>query len=196
MLAVLSSDDRVIYATAFYAGLRAGEMRALRWTDVDLAGGTIKVERSWDAVEGSQDPKTRASRRTVPLIPILRDELLEHRIRQGRNGVGLVFGKTEDSPFGHAVLLARVRRVWPRNGFAYITLHNARHTFASLLIAAGEDPKRLPTYVGHSSISVTFDIYGHLLPGSERESADRLHAYLQRSDTGSRLAQVTVSEAA
>lgn len=73
----------------------------------------------------------------------------------------------------------------------YVKLHDARHTFASLLIAAGEDPKRIQTYLGHSTISVTFDVYGHLLPGSERESADRLHAFLQRPDTASRLAQVT-----
>jgi integrase len=190
MLAALGADDRVVYATAFYAGLRAGELQALRWSDVDLAGGVIRVERSWDKVEGAQDPKTRHSRRAVPLVPILRDELLEHRMRQGRNGVGLVFGKTEQSPFVHTALLARVKRVWKDAGLSYVKLHDARHTFASLLIAAGEDPKRIQTYLGHSTITVTFDVYGHLLPGSERESASRLDAYLQRSDTTSRLAQV------
>lgn len=190
MLAALEADDRVVYSTAFYAGLRAGELQALRWSDVDLAGGVIRVERSWDKVEGPQDPKTRHSRRAVPLVPILRDELLEHRMRQGRNGVGLVFGKTEQSPFVHTALLARVKRVWKDAGLSYVKLHDARHTFASLLIAAGEDPKRIQTYLGHSTITVTFDVYGHLLPGSERESASRLDAYLQRSDTTSRLAQV------
>lgn len=196
LLAVLNDEDRAIYATAFYAGLRAGELQALRWSDVDLAGGVIRVERSWDKVEGAQDPKTRHSRRTVPLVPILRDELLEHRMRQGRDGRGLVFGKTEHSPFVHTALLARVKRVWKDKGLAYVKLHDARHTFASLLIAAGEDPKRIQTYMGHSTITVTFDVYGHLLPGSERESAKRLDAFLQRADTAARVAQVTASGAA
>lgn len=190
MLRALSPDDRVIYATAFYGGLRAGELQALRWVDVDLAGGVIRVERSWDKVEGDQDPKTRHSRRTVPMAPVLRDELLEHRLRQGRDGEGLVFGKTRVSPFVHTALLARVKRTWRDKGIAYVKLHDARHTFASLLIAAGEDPKRIQTYLGHSTITVTFDVYGHLLPGSEKESAERLDAYLQRSDTASRLAQL------
>lgn len=196
LLAVLGPDDRVIYATAFYAGLRAGELQALRWSDVDLAGGVIRVERSWDKVEGEQDPKTRHSRRAVPLIPTLRDELLEHRLRQGREGRGLVFGKTETSPFVHTALLARVKRIWKDEGLAYVKLHDARHTFASLLIAAGEDPKRIQSYLGHSTITVTFDVYGHLLPGSERESAERLDAFLQRSDTAARLAQLDHAGAA
>lgn len=195
LLEALDGEDRAIYATAFYAGLRKGELQALRWTDVDLAGGVLRVERSWDEVEGAQEPKTRHSRRTVPLIPTLRDELLEHRMRQGRDGSGLVFGKTEFSPFVHTALLARVKRIWKGKGLTYVKLHDARHTFASLLIAAGEDPKRIQSYLGHSTITVTFDVYGHLLPGSEQESAQRLDAFLQRADTASRVAQVTTGEA-
>jgi integrase len=196
MLSVLPSEDRVIYATTFYAGLRVGELQALRWKDLDLAGGLIRVERSWDRVEGAQDPKTRHSRRTVPMVPVLRDELLEHRLRQGRDGKGLVFGKTEASPFVYTALLARVKRVWGDEGIPYVKPHDARHTFASLLIAAGEDPKRIQSYLGHSTITVTFDVYGHLLPGSEQESAKRLDAFLQRSDTASRIAQLDTTEAA
>ena len=117
----------------------------------------------------------------MPLVPTLRDELLEHRMRQGRDGCGLVFGKTEHSPFVRTALLARVKRVWKDKELDYMKLHDARHTFASLLIAAGEDPKRIQTYMGHSTITVTFDVYGHLLPGSESESAERLDAFLQRA---------------
>ncbi len=190
MLKALTDNDRAVYATAFYAGLRAGELQALRWEDVDLAGGIIRVERSWDKIEGAQDPKTRSSRRTVPIAPVLRDELVEHRMCQDRDGAGLVFGRSEVTPFAHPALLARARRIWKVKGIAYVKLHDARHTFASLLIAAGEDPKRVQSYLGHSSIAVTFDIYGHLLPGSEKESAERIDAYLQRADTAARIAQV------
>ncbi len=189
MLKALPAEDRVIWATAFYAGLRAGELKALRWPDVNLAGGVIRVEQSWDREVGGQEPKSRSGRRAIPIVPILRDELLEHRMRQGRNGEGLVFGRTESSPFSHR-LLKRAARIWREAGFEYVTLHEARHTFASLMIAAGEDPKRLQTYMGHSSITVTFDRYGHLMPGSERESAERLNAFLERANTAARIAQI------
>jgi integrase len=116
----------------------------LRWDDVDLAEGVIRVERGWDKLEGAQEPKTRSSRRTVPLIPTLRDELLEHRMRQGRNGRGLTFGKSEASPFMHTALLARVKRVWKDSGIGYVKLHEARHTFASLLIADRRGPEADP----------------------------------------------------
>ncbi|MFN8160609.1 MAG: tyrosine-type recombinase/integrase [Solirubrobacterales bacterium] len=182
MLDALCDQDRPIYATAFYAGLRAGELQALRWEDIDMAGGVIRVERGWDKFEGPQAPKTRSSRRTVPLVPVLRDVLLTHRLRQGRSGCGLVFGRTEQTPFAHPALLKRAERVWAAVGLDYVKLHDARHTFASLLIAAGEDPKRIQSYLGHSSITVTFDRYGHLFPGSERESAERLGAFLEQAD--------------
>ena len=189
MIDALPKEDRAVWATAFYAGLRAGELQALRWSDVDLATGIIGVEKGWDKVEGSQAPKTRHSVRRVPIVPTLRDELAEHRLRVGRDS-GLVFGKTESSPFAHWALLERAGRVWEKAGFDYVTLHGARHTFASLLIAAGEDPKRIQAYMGHSSITVTFDRYGHLMPGSEKESAERLGDYLERADTAARLAQI------
>jgi integrase len=68
-----------------------------------------------------------------------------------------------------------------------ITLHEARHTFASLMIAAGVNAKALSTYMGHSSITITYDRYGHLMPGNEEEAADLLDAYLERANTQARL---------
>ena len=72
-------QDRALWATAFYAGLRRGELRALRWIDVDLAGRVIRVERSWDVKEGVIDPKSTAGRRKVPIAAVLRDYLVDHR---------------------------------------------------------------------------------------------------------------------
>jgi integrase len=62
-----------------------------------------------------------------------------------------------------------------------ITLHEARHTAASWMIAAGLNVKALSTYIGHANISITFDRYGHLMPGNESEAAERLDAYLARA---------------
>jgi integrase len=77
LLAAVPACDRALWATAFYAGLRRGELMALDWSRVDLAGGVIRVEQSWDRVAGLIDPKSKAGRRTVPIPAVLRDFLDE-----------------------------------------------------------------------------------------------------------------------
>jgi len=187
LLMALNERDRVLYATAMYAGLRLGELRALRWADVDLGSGVIRVERSWDPREGVIDPKSRAGRRRVPIVPVLRQLLVDHRMRG--TGEGWVFG-TDDRPLQPSSSDARAKRAWKAAGLERITLHEARHTFASLMIAAGVNAKALATYMGHSSVTITFDRYGHLMPGNEDEAATLLGAYLERADTRARLAAV------
>jgi site-specific recombinase XerC len=71
-----------------------------------------------------------------------------------------------------------------------VTLHECRHTFATLMIAAGVNAKALQTFMGHSSITVTLDRYGHLFPGSEQEAADLLDAYLAESNERARAAEI------
>ncbi len=130
------TDDRAVWAMALYAGLRRGELRALRWSDVDLATGVIRVERGWDDDEGEIEGKTRASRRTVPMAAILRDELVAHKLRRGAHD-GLVFGTSPTLPFQPTNLRRRALTAWRRAGLKEIALHEVRHTFASLMIAAG-----------------------------------------------------------
>jgi integrase len=72
----------------------------------------------------------------------------------------------------------KAKRRWKRAGLKSIGLHECRHTFVSLMIAAGINPKALSTYIGHASISITMDRYGHLMPGSEEEAAGRLDRFL------------------
>ncbi|MBA2580160.1 MAG: tyrosine-type recombinase/integrase, partial [Thermoleophilaceae bacterium] len=83
-------------------------------------------------------------------------------------------------------LFDRARKAWDAAGEQRITLHECRHTFASLMIAAGVNPKALSTYMGHASITITIDRYGHLMPGNEEEAADLLDAYLARAAGQSR----------
>jgi integrase len=172
-----------------YAGLRRGELRALRWENVDLATGVLRVEHGWDDVEGEIAPKSREGRRTVPLAGVLRDVLLEHRMREGRSE-GFVFGRTAGSPFVSDTLSKHAAKAWKAAGLAPITLHECRHTFASMMIAAGVNAKALSRYMGHHSIVITLDLYGHLMPGNEDEAAGLLDAYLQRADTAARVAQL------
>lgn len=181
LIAALSESDRALWATAFYAGLRRGELRALRWVDVDLGTSRIAVERSWDQYEGPLDPKSETSRRTVPLLSLLRDFLDEHKLRTGRDGEQLVFGRTAADPFAPTATDRRAKRFWKEAGLTSITMHECRHTFASLLIDSGTNPKAVQEFMGHSKIQTTFDTYGHLFPGSHDEVRARMDAYLSAS---------------
>ena len=95
-----------------------------------------------------------------------------------------------DAPFQPSNLWRRAQRAWTGAGLEPIGLHEARHTFASVLIAAGVNAKAITTYMGHASIQTTYDLYGKLMPGSEAEAAALVDAYLTRSNTASRIAQM------
>lgn len=175
LIEALPAGERALWATAMYAGLRLGELRALRWEDVDLAGGVIRVERSWDAKEGPVAPKSRKGLRSVPIPAVLRD-YLDRTIGAERSG--LVFGRSAERPFCVSTIVDRARRAWETAELEPIGLHECRHTFASLMISARVNPKALSTYMGHANISITLDRYGHLMPGNEEEAAGLLDSYL------------------
>jgi len=140
----------------------------------------VRVERSWDAKEGFIEPKSAVGRRTVPIASVLRDYLVEHRVKAAHTEV-LVFGKSAGVPFSPTAIRERSAAAWKVAELAPITLHESRHTFASLMIAAGVNAKALSTYMGHANISITLDRYGHLMPGNEAEAAGMLDAYLARA---------------
>ncbi len=180
LIAALPVDERAVWATAMYAGLRSGELRALKWSDIDLAGGVIRVERGWDDVEGEIEGKTQSARRSVPVPASLRIILTEHRNRRGWTAGALVFGATPTTPFYRSTVRARALRTWKAAGLEPIGLHECRHTFASLMIHAGVNAKALSSWMGHASVTITFDRYGHLMPGGEAEGAAMLDSYLDR----------------
>lgn len=181
LLAALPAGERALWATAFYAGLRRGELAALRWADIDLGRSEIRVERSWDRVAGPIAPKSEQSIRTLPLVGVLRDHLDEHKLATGRGGADLAFGRTAQEPFAPPTVRYRALAAWKAAGLQPITLHECRHTFASLLIDAGENPKAIQAFMGHATIQMTFDRYGHLMPGSREQARVRLDAYLETS---------------
>ena len=149
---------------------------ALRCEDVDLANGVIRVQRAYDEKARLEvEPKSRAGHRSVPIVAALRDILVVHKARQDW-GDGLVIGG--DAPFQPSNLWRRAQRAWNRAGLQPIGLHEARHTFASVSIAAGVNAKAITTYMGHASIQTTYDLYGKLMPGSEAEAAALVDAYL------------------
>ena len=179
LLEALPEGDRAVWASALYAGLRCGELQALRWQDVDFERGLIRVERSWDPKVGPIEPKSRAGRRRVPLAKPLRGHLAGHRLRGAGDEASLVFGRSDEEAYHPAALAKRARRVWARADLNLIGLHECRHTYAAFMIAAGVNAKALSQYMG------TLDDHharplGHLMPGNEQESGSA-QTYLRRA---------------
>ena len=190
LIAALPEEDRALWSTACYAGLRRGELRGLRWSDVDLDTNMIRVERGWDDYEGVIEPKSRKGRRTVPIAEPLRIVLLEHKARGGRRGDDFVFGRKPGAPFTPTHIRKRALRAWAATAVGMflrgeggdlepIALHELRHSYVSLMHDAGFPLERIGDYVGHSS-SYMVDRYRHLLDGHEQEAADMFSAYLAR----------------
>jgi integrase len=190
LLEALHDDDRALWATAFFGGLRRGELRGLRCGDVDLAAGVIRVSRGWDDVEGEIDPKSKAGARDVPIPDVLARYLRAHMLRSGRRGDDLLFGRTPDQPFVPRIVTARAVDAWAAAAVGAflqrrrlpvelepITLHECRHTYVSLMHAAGCSLEEIGDYVGHSSSYMT-GRYRHLLPGQGKTAAARLDAFL------------------
>lgn len=206
LLDVLGEDVRPLYATAFYAGLRRGELRALRWEDVNLASGTIRVHRSWDDYAGEVAPKSAKGERVVRILPVLRDYLMAQRLRTGGEDRHFVFpGRHNGDPHTPTNMRRKAAKAWAIENerrteeaaqrgerpklLSPIGLHECRHTFVSYCAAAGIALERIGDYVGHSSTYMT-DRYRHLLEGQAESDARMLDDYLARADTRSRVAQL------
>ena len=122
-----------------------------------------------------QPPKTKTSRRTVPLPPELIHELRIWKLKCPKGEHGLVFPNGAGNPENHGNVLRR--GFYPalrRAGLRHIRFHDMRHTYASLLIENGEHPKYIQTQLGHSSIKITMDVYGHLMNATNSRAAEKL----------------------
>ena len=169
---------RAIVMLGAFGGLRIGEMLGLRAKHLDLLHGRVEVSEILVEVSGQLHfgpPKTRASRRSVPLPRVALDALDDHlrRLPGGMND--LVFR----APGGGPVRLASWRRrFWKpaveSAAVAPLRPHDLRHTAVALWIAAGATPKEIATRAGHTSVVTVLDRYGHLFPGSE----DKVNAAL------------------
>lgn len=179
LVAAVDVRYRSFVYVAAYAGLRAGELIALRRFHLDLLRRTITVVEQVQYIDRRyvvSSPKSAAGRRSVALPRIVADELEEHLRGLPSQGTdALVF----PAPEGGYVHLENFRkRVWlpaiEQAGLAPLRIHDLRHTCASLAIASGADVKVLQRMLGHASASLTLDRYGHLLPGQAESVADRL----------------------
>jgi integrase len=166
-------------------GLRRGEIIALRWRAVDLAAGQLAVIASTEQTkEGVREKETKSGKdRTVALPSMVIDELRQHRLRQTeallRIGVRVtdnhhVVAREDGEPLQPRSLTHAFIKFLRRRGLEHIRFHDLRHTHATHMLKAGIHPKIAQERLGHSSVSVTIDLYSHVLPGMQAEAVNRI----------------------
>ena len=166
-----------------YTGLRAGELWALRHKHLDLDHRTARVMESVTEVGGELifgSTKTGANRAVT--WPASLDEAIANQLATRPDDPdALVFVSTTDTPMRHSGFMKRsFKPALERAGLPQGTrFHDLRHTHASLLIAMGAHPKAIQERLGHSSITITLNIYGHLFPGLGDELAQGLDTLIQ-----------------
>jgi integrase len=191
-----SDRRRPFLLTAIFTGMRASELRGLRWEDVDFEAGIIHVRQRADAWRNIGPPKSAAGSRDIPLTPMVINALRQWKPACPAGPLGLVFPNGSGNIESHTNI---VKRLWHplqvKAGVAIDTgkvdadgkpilrakygFHALRHVAASLFIAhLGWTPKRVQSVMGHSSITMTFDRYGHLFEDhdGDKEAMKKLEA--------------------
>ena len=176
----------VYFATLLYTGLRRGELLALRWRNLDLVKATLTVvETAYKLGNGDyiiKEPKTAHSRRTVSLpfslVKLLKvyridQELLRIQLGVSLNADDFVFIRPDGSPINPSAVSLAFGRIIKKAGLKAIRIHDLRHTHASLMLKAGVNPKVVSERLGHANISITLDIYSHVLPGMQEAAAEK-----------------------
>jgi integrase len=184
---------RTFFITAAFTGMRSGELRALRWDDIDFKQQKITIRRSVDYWHNTTLPKSAAGQRTISMYPIVLEALQEFAKGDGtvitlRPKTGLVFpghtfpirsgGKRSGGASSPELSAPTISRAFERiqiaagiddaNGKAKYHPHLLRHFFASMIIERGDfSVKQVTAMTGHTSVQMTYDLYGHLFPSDE-----------------------------
>lgn len=185
---------RTLILFAAYTGLRAGEIAGLRVKNLDLMCRVVRVRESASDLNGHLTyvkPKTTKSKRDVPLPIPLPDLLAEHIAPYAQDKEAFVFRSPDGGPLRHGNFYARhyrptVARLVQSGAFPPdlepLRFHDLRHTAATLMInQAGAEPYNIMRRLGHSSINVTFNTYGHLFPERDAEITEGLEATFARA---------------
>jgi len=187
LLGQLQGDHlEFVFIVALSTGLRRGEVLGLRWQDVDLPGRALFVRQTVQRVHGELQlfpPKTHRSTRPIPLSEVTLSALLAQRARQVEDrllvGVawedhGLVFASHLGTPLEPRNVNRRFGTARAAAGLEWVRLHDLRHAFATFLLDQGEELRTVMDLLGHSTIRLTADTYGHVLPSRARRAADAI----------------------
>ncbi|MGI9067159.1 MAG: site-specific integrase, partial [Pyrinomonadaceae bacterium] len=190
---VVDNRYRVLFAFLLTTGARPSEAFGLKWADIDMEKGIVSIQRTlqWHSkAEGGgwyySETKTKGSRRTVPLPVSLIEQLKAHRASQAE--ALLKFGIRTDIVFATSEGTPILRRNLVRRHFkpallaaklpAELSLYSLRHSCATLLLQAGTHPKIVAERLGHSSTTLTMDVYSHVAPGMQSDATAQLERML------------------
>jgi integrase len=183
-----------LFTVLLQTGCRPGELKALRWEDLDLATGRLYIRRHVQRLPGHGfvvgDTKTASGRRALTLGPDVVGLLRRHRAEQAEcrlragplwHNLGLVF-PSEVGGYLEAARVTRVfRRICDRANLPRIRLYDLRHTSATLLLASGVDLKTVSERLGHTDATLVLTTYGHTLPGAQEAASRTLEELLKRA---------------
>ena len=189
MVSALKGDRlEALYTLTLTLGLRQGEALGLRWSDIDFEASTITVEATLQRYGRSyhlNEPKSRRSRRRLPLPPSLVNRLLRHRTLQledrlragsawSTNQWDLVFLTERGRPLNGPTVTRRLQRLLVQAGLPKKRFHDLRHSAASFMLAEGVPMRVITEILGHSDASLTANVYAHVAPELQREATDRV----------------------
>ncbi len=165
---------RTLFMLAIMSGARQGELLGLKWSDVDWKNNQIHIQRTFN--NGAwYDTKTETSDRKVDLGPSMMAELKKWKVACPPNKLDIVFSNGAGNPINHNNLVNRhFNPALKAAELPKIRFHDLRHTYASLLIEQGENIKYIQSQLGHSSPTVTLNVYAHLMKTTNQAAAIRL----------------------
>ena len=171
-----------LYYLDLATGLRRGELLGLKWTDVDLDRGVLKIQRAISRQNGKvvEAPlKTKNAYRTLPLSADAIDVLMQQRRKTGNSE--WVFPSPTGGPMSPDSVLHMLHRILKRAGLPKVRFHDLRHTFATLALQNGVDVKTVSGVLGHFSAGFTLDTYAHVTTSAKREAAKTMGNLLSRA---------------
>lgn len=197
-----AQKDRLyaLYLLEMMTGLRRGEILGLKWENIDFEDKRIEVVNNLCKVNNTEEgadtkyklvlmeTKTETSHRVIPMNDSMIEELKAHKIRQEEekkqfaecyHDLGMVFCKQDGNYIYPREFLTQYQRLLKRAGLEKKRFHDLRHTVASFLINANENPKVIQQLLGHSNISTTLDIYAHVMGDTMNKSVDKLYEQLR-----------------
>lgn len=178
---------------AITTGMRRGEILGLRWKDVDLAAASLSVRQSLEQTGDGlrfKQPKTAKGRRTVALPSLTVDELKVHKVEQAKARLmmgpafqdhGLVFANPDGTPYPPDSLTSTFRSLLSVTELKGVRFHDLRHTHATQLLRQGIHPKIVSERLGHATVSITLDLYSHVMPGMQEDAALKMDVALRQA---------------
>jgi integrase len=194
-----------LFTLALATGMRRGELIALKWQDINFKTGTLQVVRVLTRVPTKMpkrghvymeaEPKTQKSRRSVMIAPFALEALKEHRVRQleAKLKAGAsweehdyVFCTLHGTHLGPNHVVEEFKLLLKQAGLPDIRFHDLRHSAATLLLSLGIHPKVVQELLGHTQISITMDVYSHVLPGMQQDAMGKLNEALRKRESDGR----------